>query len=154
MPSDLFQNGLVLPKVWAARGRVTKLRLQLLDPRNPQVSIAYSFTDPARVPAQVQDILTLPPELCGIDHAMLRLSETLTNQVATYMDTPYLWDTVSYLLRPSSSPSSVHLTLNVRYRSVKTMVLEAKLGYGRNGRDEEYYRYCRGWYVPPRPSLR
>ena len=83
MPSDLFQNGLVLPKVWAAGGRVTKLRLQLLDPRNPQVSIAYSFTDPARVPAQVQDILTLPPELCGIDHAMLRLSETLTNQVAT-----------------------------------------------------------------------
>ena len=154
MPSDLFQNGLVLPKVWAAGGRVTKLRLQLLDPRNPQVSIAYSFSDPARVPAQVKDILTLPPELCGIDHAMLRLSETLTNQVATYMDTPYLWATVSYLLRPSSSPSSVHLTLNVRYRSVKTMVLEAKLGYGQNGRDEEYYRYCRSWYVPPRPSLR
>jgi hypothetical protein len=154
MPSDLLQKGLVLPKVWAARGRVTKLRLQLLDPRNPQVSIAYSFTDPARVPAQVKDILTLPPELCGIDHAMLRLSETLTNQVATYMDTPYLWDTVSYLLRPSSSPSSVHLTLNVRYRPVKTMVLEAKLGYGRNGRDEEYYRHCCGWYVPPRLSLR
>ena len=110
MPSDLFQNGLVLPKVWAAGGRVTKLRLQLLDPRNPQVSIAYSFTDPARVPAQVQDILTLPPELCGIDHAMLRLSETLTNQVATYMDTPYLWNTVSCLLRPSSSASSLHPT--------------------------------------------
>ena len=154
MPSDLFQNGLVLPKVWAAGGRVTKLRLQLLDPRNPQVSIAYSFTDPARVPAQVKDILTLPPELCGIDHAMLRLSETLTNQVATYMDTPYLWDTVSYLLRPSSSPSSVHLTLNVRYRSVKTMVLEAKLGYGRNGGDEEHSRHCCGWYVSPRLSLR
>ena len=100
MPSDFLQKGLVLPKVWAARGRVTKLRLQLLDPRNPQVSIAYSFTDPARVPAQVKDILTLPPELCGIDHAMLRLSETLTNQVATYMDTPYLHLEALPLLEP------------------------------------------------------
>ena len=95
MPSNLIQNGIVIPKVWATRGRVTKLRLQLLDPRNPQVTIAFSFTDPARVPAQVQDILTLPVELRGIDHAMLRLSEMLTNQVATYMATPTLWNAVS-----------------------------------------------------------
>lgn len=104
MPSNLIKNGVVMPKVWATRGRVTKLRLQLLDPRNPQVTIAYSFTDPARVPAQVQDILTLPVELRGIDHAMLRLSDMLTNQVATYMATPTLWNAVS-CLRPFSTSS-------------------------------------------------
>ena len=104
MPSNLIKNGVVIPKVWATRGRVTKLRLQLLDPRNPQVTIAYSFTDPARVPAQVQDILTLPVELRGIDHAMLRLSDMLTNQVATYMATPTLWNAVS-CLRPFSTSS-------------------------------------------------